>query len=147
MAETIVIASDHAGYDMKALLASELGTLGFDVLDLGAGNATEPVDYPDFAAKLAGAIEAGRARRGVLVCGSGIGISIAANRHRAIRAALCRTSTDARLARQHNDANVLAVGSTRVLGTEAAKDILRVFLATAFEAGRHVPRVEKLSRP
>jgi ribose 5-phosphate isomerase B len=144
MAESIAIASDHAGYEMKTVLASELRALGFDVLDLGT-NGGAPVDYPDFAGMLATALADGRVDRGVLVCGSGIGISIAANRHRHVRAALCHDTTYARLARQHNNANVLVVGGTRHFGTETAKDILRAFFSTNFEGGRHAPRVEKLS--
>jgi ribose 5-phosphate isomerase B len=118
--------------------------LGFEVLDLGTDGPAS-VDYPDFAAILATALSDGRARRGVLICGSGIGISIAANRHRHIRAALCHDTTYARLARQHNNANVLVVGGTRHMGPETAKDILRIFFSTDFEGGRHAGRVEKLS--
>ena len=110
MVETIAIAADHAGYDLKALLVPELRSLGFEVLDLGT-DTRESVDYPDFADALAGAIERGQAKLGVLVCGTGIGIAIAANRHRAVRAAVCHDVTSARLTRQHNDANVLALGS------------------------------------
>jgi ribose 5-phosphate isomerase B len=143
MVETIAIAADHAGYDLKALLVPELKSLGFEVLDLGT-DSRDSVDYPDFADALARAIETGRAKRGVIVCGTGLGIAIAANRHRAVRAGVCHDATTARLARQHNDANVLALGA-RVLGTEVAKDCLRIFLATQFEGGRHAPRVAKLS--
>jgi ribose 5-phosphate isomerase B len=143
MTETIAIAADHGGFDLKSLLVAELKSLGFEALDLGT-HGTQSVDYPDFAAALADAIHAGRAQRGVLVCGTGIGIAIAANRHRFIRAAVCHDATTARLARQHNDANVLALGG-RVLGSEVAKDCLRAFLGTAFEGGRHVPRIAKLS--
>ncbi len=143
MAETIAIAADHAGYDLKSALIPELRALGYEVLDLGTGGH-ESVDYPDFADALAQAIEGGRAQRGVLVCGTGIGVAMAANRHRAIRAAVCHDGTSARLARQHNDANVLALGG-RVLGAEVAKDCLRIFLSTEFEGGRHARRVAKLS--
>lgn len=143
MAETIAIAADHAGYDLKSALIPELRALGYEVLDLGTGGH-ESVDYPDFAEALAQAIEGGRAKRGVLICGTGIGVAIAANRHRAIRAAACHDGTTARLARQHNDANVLALGG-RVLGVEVAKDCLRIFLSTEFEGGRHARRVAKLS--
>ena len=145
MAEIIAIASDHAGYEMKSLLKAELRVLGFDVLDLGTEGPAS-VDYPDFADMLATALTDGRARRGVLVCGTGIGISIAANRHRSIRAALCHDVTYARLAREHNDANVLVIGGARHFGSETAKDILRTFFSTEFAAGRHAPRVAKLSR-
>lgn len=143
MVETIAIAADHAGYDLKALLVPELKSLGFEVLDLGT-DSRESVDYPDFAEALAGAIERGQVKRGVLVCGTGLGIAIAANRHRAVRAGVCHDATTARLARQHNDANVLALGA-RVVGSEVAKDCLRAFLATEFEGGRHARRVAKLS--
>jgi len=141
--EVIAIASDHAGFTLKADLAALLGELGYAVLDLGTDSA-DSVDYPDFAAALAAAIGDGRARRGVLVCGSGIGISIAANRFRHIRAALCHDATEARLAREHNDANVLALGA-RTMGGEQARDSLRAFLATEFAGGRHARRVEKMS--
>ena len=143
MVETIAIAADHAGYDLKVLLVPELRSLGFDVLDLGT-DSRDPVDYPDLADALARAIERGEAGRGVLVCGTGIGIAIAANRHRAVRAGVCHDATTARLTRQHNDANVLALGS-RVVGFEVAKDCLRAFLGTEFEGGRHQRRVAKLS--
>jgi ribose 5-phosphate isomerase B len=143
MVETIAIAADHAGYDLKALLVPELKSLGFEVLDLGT-NSGDSVDYPDFADALARAIERGQAKRGVLVCGTGLGIAIAANRHRWVRAGVCHDATTARLARQHNDANVLALGA-RVVGSEVAKDCLRAFLATEFDGGRHARRVAKLS--
>jgi ribose 5-phosphate isomerase B len=138
----IAIAADHAGVDLKDALAEELRALGHEVLDLGT-HGGESVDYPDYGAALAEAIGQARARRGVLVCGTGIGISIAANRNPAVRAARCANTTDARLARAHNDANVLAIGA-RTTGVEVAKDCLRVFLTTDFEGGRHQRRVEKL---
>lgn len=143
MPETIAIAADHAGFDLKEVLKSELAELGCEVLDLGT-SGPQSVDYPDFATALAQALADGRARRGVLVCGTGIGISIAANRHRHIRAALCHDSSSARLARAHNDANVLVLGA-RLIGLEVAKDCLRVFLSTPFEGGRHAGRVAKLA--
>src|SRR5690348_11263830 len=116
MPETIAIAADHGGFDLKSILIPELHDLGYEVLDLGT-MGRDAVDYPDFAEALAGAIVEGRAARGVLICGTGIGMSIAANRHRSIRAALVHDGTGARLARQHNDANVLVLGG-RVLGAE-----------------------------
>ncbi len=143
MAEMIAIAADHGGFDLKTLLIPEIAALGFEVLDLGT-KGPESVDYPDFAQKLALAIEAGQVARGVLICGTGIGISIAANRHRGVRAAVCHDATTARLARQHNDANVLALGA-RVLGTEVAKECLKIFLSTEFEGGRHSRRIAKMS--
>lgn len=141
----IAIASDHAGVALKGVLKEELTKLGQAALDLGPADASVSVDYPDFADKLAEVLRDKKAARGVLICGSGIGISIAANRHRHIRAALCSNATAARLARQHNDANVLALGA-RLIGDEVAKDCLHVFLTTEFEGGRHAGRVEKLSK-
>ena len=141
--ESIAIAADHAGVALKAVLIELLGELGYRVLDLGTDGA-ESVDYPDFADALAAAIKEGKVSRGVLVCGSGIGISIAANRHPHVRAALCHDTTGARLSRLHNDANVLALGA-RTTGVETAGDCLRVFLDTGFEGGRHQRRVDKMS--
>lgn len=143
MSETIAIASDHAGVALKATLKESLESLGFQVLDLGTDGPAS-VDYPDFAAAMAAALQTGRAARGILICGTGIGISIAANRHRHVRAALCHDATTARLCRQHNDANVLALGA-RVVGLEVALDCARTFLATPFEGGRHQNRVAKFS--
>jgi ribose 5-phosphate isomerase B len=140
--ETIAIASDHAGFELKEALKGVLGELGFAPLDLGTDGPAS-VDYPDFADRLAQALAEGKARRGVLICGTGIGISIAANRHRHLRAALVHDATSARLTRQHNDANVLCLGA-RLIGVDVAKDCLRVFLGTDFEGGRHQNRVAKL---
>jgi ribose 5-phosphate isomerase B len=141
-AETIAIAADHAGVELKSVLAEELRKAGLKVIDLGT-NSNESVDYPDFADALARALRDGKAKRGLLVCGTGIGISIAANRHKGIRAALCRDATDARLAREHNDANVLVLGG-RTTGVEVARDCLKSFLSTPFAGGRHQRRVEKM---
>lgn len=140
--ETIAIASDHAGFNLKTELKQELQALGYDALDLGP-DGTASVDYPDFANRLADAIQSGKARRGVLICGTGIGISMAANRHRHLRAAVVHDATTARLTRLHNDANVLCLGA-RITGADVAKDCLRVFLTTDFEGGRHQNRVAKL---
>jgi ribose 5-phosphate isomerase B len=145
MSEKVAIASDHAGYQLKTALVPLLEQLGFAVLDLGT-TGTESVDYPDFANALAAAFRDGGTRRGVLVCGSGIGISIAANRHPELRAALCHDISTARLARQHNDANVLCLGA-RVIGSETARDCVETFFTTEFEGGRHAARVAKLSQP
>jgi ribose 5-phosphate isomerase B len=141
----IALASDHAGFALKTELAKVLIEWGHDVVDLGT-DGTDSVDYPDFGEKLAQYISTGDAQRGVLVCGTGIGISIAANRHAAIRAAVCHDVTSARMSRLHNDANVLALGE-RLIGVETAKDCLKVFLETSFEGGRHQRRVDKLSPP
>lgn len=141
-AAPIAIASDHAGFDLKTALVEDLKAAGLPVLDLGT-HTRDSVDYPDFGDALARAILEGRASRGVLVCGTGIGISIAANRHKGIRAAHCRDTTDARFARLHNDANVIALGA-RTVGIEVARDCLHIFLNTAFEGGRHQRRIDKL---
>lgn len=139
----VAIAADHAGYELKTRLIGALAESGAEALDLGTHDGAS-VDYPDMAAALAAALGDGRAERGVLICGTGIGISIAANRYRHLRAALCHDVTTARLARQHNDANVLVLGA-RTIGTEVATDCLAIFLATAFEGGRHRRRVDKLA--
>ena len=144
MPECVAVAADHGGFDLKTLLLPELSALGLTVLDLGTDDH-EPVDYPDFASAVAAAIATGRADCGLLLCGTGIGMSIAANRYPALRAALCHDGLTARLARQHNDANVLVLGG-RLLGPEAAKDCVRIFFSTEFEGGRHSRRVAKLAR-
>lgn len=140
--QVVAIASDHAGYEMKTALKEELSSLGYAVLDLGT-DGPDSVDYPDFAHALADAVTQGKVGRGVLVCGSGIGVSITANRHPGIRAALCHNAETARLSRQHNDANVLALGE-RIIGVEVARECLKVFLETEFEGGRHGRRVAKM---
>lgn len=137
------MASDHAGVMLRQAVAVFLQEQGHIIHDLGPV-AGERVDYPDYAGKLADAMRAVPASKGVLVCGSGIGISIAANRYPWIRAALCCDATMARLSRQHNDANVLALGE-RLCGMETAMDIAASFFSTGFEGGRHAARVEKLS--
>jgi ribose 5-phosphate isomerase B len=144
MPQTIIaMASDHGGYELKAILKEALESKGFAVLDLGT-NGPQSVDYPDYADAMAAAFRAGKADRGILICGTGIGISIAANRHPELRAALVHDAFGARLSRQHNDANVIVFGG-RTIGTEVAKDCLALFLATDFEGGRHAGRVAKMS--
>ena len=140
---TIAVASDHAGFDLKELLKRDLQEAGYAVLDLGT-NSTASVDYPDFGKAMGDAIASGKAEKGVLVCGSGIGISIAANRNPMVRAVLAHDATSARLSREHNDANVVAFGQ-RMTGIEVAREALKVFLDTPFEGGRHAGRVAKLS--
>ncbi len=140
----IALASDHAGHALKAALVAELRADGHDVLDLGP-DSEAAVDYPDYGAALADAIADGRAARGIAVCGSGIGISIAVNRNPAVRCALVTSGLMARLARQHNDANAIALGS-RIIGIEVARDCVHEFLATEFAGGRHAARVAKLGR-
>jgi ribose 5-phosphate isomerase B len=140
-ARVVAIACDHGGFALKEALKSALPEVTW--LDLGTDGAAS-VDYPDFAHKLADAIKDGKAGRGVLVCGSGIGISIAANRHAHIRCALVHDVTGARLCRQHNDANVLALGG-RTTGDAVAKECVEAFLGTGFEGGRHQKRIDKMS--
>lgn len=142
---TVVMASDHAGFEMKEALKSDIEDLGHTVLDVGT-HSLESVDYPDFGRLAAAAIRDGRAARGVIVCGSGIGISIAANRDTAVRAALCHDVTTARLSRFHNDANVLALGA-RIIGMETARECVIAFFESEFEGGRHQRRVDKLGLP
>ena len=142
---TIAIACDHGGFELKTLLIEMLESRGLNVLDLGT-DGPDSVDYPEFGFALATAIRDGKAARGVLCCGSGIGISIAANRYPEIRAALIHDALSAKLCRQHNDANVICFGG-RTTGPDVALDCLGVFLDTEFEGGRHQRRVDKLSNP
>ncbi|UTW54125.1 ribose 5-phosphate isomerase B [Kordiimonas sp. SCSIO 12610] len=139
----IAISSDHAGYDLKEEIREILLKLDHEVVDLGPESA-DSVDYPDYGKAAGVAIADGVASRAIIVCGSGIGISIAANRNPAVRAALCTSGLMARLSRQHNDANVLALGA-RLSGIETVKDCIHEFLNTPFEGGRHQRRVDKLS--
>ncbi|MCP5382174.1 MAG: ribose 5-phosphate isomerase B [Kordiimonadaceae bacterium] len=141
--EVIAIASDHGGYDLKEILKTELEHLGYGILDLGCYN-NDSVDYPDYADKMAAALLNKSAERGVLICGSGIGISIAANRHRHVRAALVHDGLTAQLSRHHNNANVIVLGG-RTTGVDVAKDCLKIFLETDFDGGRHQRRIELMS--
>ena len=143
MPDTVAFAADHAGFELKDALIPVLREMGYEVLDLGT-NRRDSVDYPIYGEAVAKAMQEGRAKWGVLVCGTGIGISIAANRHRHVRAALCHDSTTARLARQHNDANVLVLGG-RLIGVDVAKDCVKAFFTTDWEGGRHAKRVALLS--
>jgi ribose 5-phosphate isomerase B len=140
---TIAIGGDHAGLPLKSALQQALAEAGHRLVDVGT-NSGESVDYPDFAHRVAAAVEAGEARFGVLVCGTGIGVQIAANRHGGIRAAVLHSATEARLTRAHNDANIACFGA-RTTGPELALDALRAFLATEFEGGRHARRLAKLA--
>lgn len=142
---TVALAADHAGFELKNLLRDELKADGYAVVDLGT-NGPESVDYPDFGYSLAKAVSLGQAQFGIAVCGTGIGISIAANRLPACRAALCHDASSARLSREHNDANVLALGA-RLIGVETARDCVKTFLGTAFAGDRHTRRVTKLGQP
>lgn len=140
--QAIGIAVDHGGFPLKQAVIEEIRAANLDVLDLGTDNE-ESVDYPDFADKLVNAMKAGQVSRGVLICGTGIGISIAANRHPGIRAALCCDEQTAALSRQHNDANVICFAG-RTTGEVKARNLVRIFLETKFEGGRHARRVGKL---
>lgn len=141
----IAIASDHAAIEMKAALVEWMNEMGHEVSDLGP-MTTDSVDYPDYGYKLADAVASGQAERGVALCGSGIGISMAVNRNPHCRCALVSESLSAKLAREHNDANVIAMGA-RLIGIETAKDCLDQFLKTEFGGDRHQRRVNKLSEP
>jgi ribose 5-phosphate isomerase B len=142
---TVALAADHAGFELKNLLRDELKAGGYEVVDLGT-NSSDSVDYPDFGRRLAQTVADGKATYGIAVCGTGIGISIAANRIPGCRAALVHDITSARLCREHNDANVLALGA-RLIGVETARDCLKTFLETPFAGGRHERRVAKLGEP
>ena len=139
----LIVGCDHAGYDLKLELVDVARELGFEVKDLGT-NSKDSTDYPDYAHKVAEAVLAGEGL-GLLVCGTGIGMSMAANRHAGIRAALCHDLFSAKMTKAHNNANVLCLGS-RVLGPGLATDILKVFLTQDFEGGRHERRVKKIER-
>ena len=139
----IALSADHAGYELKDVLAAWLQQIGHEVLDLGT-NSSESVDYPDFGARLGRAVASGDADRGIAICGSGIGIAIAANRDPGCRCAQVNEPLSATLARTHNDANAIALGA-RLIGPDMAKACVTAFLATEFEGGRHQRRVDMLT--
>ncbi len=139
----IALAADHAGYVLKDLLAAWLAETGHEIIDLGT-NSADSVDYPDFGARLGRAVASGDADRGIAVCGSGIGIAIAANRNPGCRCAQVNEPLSATLARTHNDANAIALGA-RLIGPDMAKACVTAFLATDFEGGRHQRRVDLLN--
>ena len=138
----IVIGADHAGYELKQHIVEYLAAQGHQVQDLGT-HGPELVDYPDYAVRVARAVVAGEAEWGILICGTGIGMSIAANKVRGARAAVCTDCYMARMAREHNDARILCLGG-RVLGLGSALDVVEVFLRTDFVGGRHAQRVDKI---
>ena len=142
MREAIPIGADHAGFQLKERLVQELRSLGYDALDLGTKSA-DSVDYPDFAHPVASLVERGEAKRGILICGTGIGMAIAANRHRGVRAGVIWTPEVAKLSRQHNDLNLLVLPA-RFLSEDEGVAILRAWLDTPFEGGRHTRRVTKM---
>jgi ribose 5-phosphate isomerase B len=139
----IAFGCDHAGFPLKAEVLEALASMGHEVIDLGASSATQSVDYPDFAHEVATRVASGEVTLGVLVCGSGIGMSIAANRHRGVRAVVCSEAYSATMSRLHNDANVLCFGA-RVVGPGVARALLEAFVTTSFEGGRHQKRVSKI---
>lgn len=138
------VGSDHAGFDLKEFLKEQLKKEGFEVIDYGT-HIKKSVDYPDYAEKVATGIQKKEVSLGILVCGTGIGVSIAANKFRGVRAARCCTVQDAVLAREHNDANVLTLGG-RLVGNELALEIAKTFLETPFLKGRHMRRVNKIKK-
>lgn len=139
----IAFGCDHAGFPLKAEVLAALAAGGHEVVDLGAKDAVTSVDYPDFAHAVARRLASGEVELGVLVCGSGVGMSIAANRHRGVRAVVCSEAYTATMSRLHNDANVLCFGA-RVVGPGVARELLDAFVSTRFEGGRHEKRVAKI---
>ncbi len=138
----MAIGSDHAGYELKSVLGLDLADWGIEVLDCGTVSS-KPIDYPEVGNIVAGMVARGEVGLGILICGTGIGMSIVANRHGHVRAALCRSVEDAEMARRHNDANVLALGS-RTTTQDVARQCVRVFLSSKFDGGRHARRVNQL---
>ncbi len=143
--EAIPIASDHGGFQLKETVKQHLSGLGFHPVDMGCPDESS-VDYPDYAFQLAGAVASGDYQRGILICGTGIGMSIAANRVSGVRAALCHDNFTARMSREHNDANLLVLGG-RVLGVEVALDMVHTWLTTAFGGDRHQRRLDLIEKP
>ena len=142
--ELIGIASDHGGFDLKANIVSFLSELGYELIDMGPENS-DSVDYPDYGIKIAQAITNNKVSRGIVICGTGIGMSIVVNRFSGIRGALCCDIFTAKLSREHNDSNILIMGG-RVVDHNLAKEIVRVWLNTRFEGGRHLKRLDKISK-
>lgn len=140
----IAVGADHAGFKLKEELKGYLKSKGHELIDVGC-NSEERCDYPDYAAQVAKAVAGGKAERGVLVCGSGIGMCMTANRVAGVRAAVLRLPEDAKLSREHNDANIACLGG-RINPPDQAKSLLEIFLNTAFEGGRHVGRIKKMEK-
>jgi len=142
--ETIIMGSDHAAFQMKETIKSYLESEGFTVEDAGA-LGTDSVDYPDYGIKVSSSISSGKQKRGILMCGTGLGMSMVANRFPGVRAALCGDIFSAVMSRQHNDANILVLGG-RVIGDVLAKEIVKTWLKTEFDGGRHKNRLDKFDR-
>ncbi|MCX8033997.1 MAG: ribose 5-phosphate isomerase B [Thermodesulfovibrio sp.] len=139
----IAIGADHAGYELKGIITKFIEEIGYEVVDMGTGTSCS-VDYPDYAEAVAKAISEGIYERGILICGTGIGMSIVANKFKNVKAALCNDLFTAKMSRLHNDANILCMGA-RVIGTGLAKEIVKTWLTTNFEGDRHLKRLEKLN--
>lgn len=139
----IPIASDHAGYELKGKIIALLQELGHEAIDMGCQNE-QSVDYPDYAAKVAAAVSGGQYNRGILICGSGIGMSVVANKFPGIRATLCHNDLTSEYSRKHNDSNILVMGA-RMIDTETASRITKIWLETSFEGGRHADRLKKIA--
>jgi len=144
MSTTIAVASDHGGYELKKAVISHLKKNGFEILDMGTISADESVDYPDFAVKVATYVRESSDHKGILICGTGIGMSIAANKSKGIRAALCHDEYTAEMAKRHNNANVLVLGG-RILPPEKGAAIVDKWLGSAFDNDRHARRLEKIA--
>jgi len=139
----IAIGSDHAGFELKEIISQLLKEMGHEVIDMGTVSNLS-VDYPDFAETVSKAVSEGSVDRGILICGTGIGMSIVANKFKNVRAALCNDLFTAKMSRLHNDANVLAIGG-RIVGKDLAKEIVNIWINTPFEGGRHLKRLEKIN--
>ncbi|MGB9710240.1 MAG: ribose 5-phosphate isomerase B [Thermodesulfovibrio sp.] len=139
----VAIGSDHAGFELKETVSHMLKNIGYEVVDMGTGSSCS-VDYPDYAEAVAKAVSEGAVERGILICGTGIGMSIVANKFKNVRAALCNDLFTAKMSRLHNDANILCIGG-RVVGKDLAMEIVNVWFNTSFEGGRHIRRLEKIN--
>jgi len=139
----VAIGSDHAGFELKELVSHIIKEMGHEVIDMGTGSSCS-VDYPDYAEAVANAVSKGKVERGILICGTGIGMSIVANKFKNVRAALCNDLFTAKMSRLHNDANILCLGG-RIIGKDLAKEIVNIWFSTDFEGGRHEKRLEKIN--
>ncbi len=139
----VAIGSDHAGFELKEIISSMVKNMGYELIDMGTGSSCS-VDYPDYAEAVAKAVSQGSVERGILICGTGIGMSIVANKFKNVRAALCNDLFTAKMSRLHNDANILCIGG-RVVGKDLAMEIVNVWFNTPFEGGRHSRRIEKIN--
>jgi ribose 5-phosphate isomerase B len=139
----VAIGSDHAGFELKKMISHIVKEMGNEVIDMGTGSSCS-VDYPDYAEAVADAVSKGKVERGILICGTGIGMSIVANKFKNVRAALCNDLFTAKMSRLHNDANILCLGG-RIIGKDLAKEIVHIWFSTHFEGGRHEKRLEKIN--